>query len=551
MVFVHRLAIALAIGSAAPACFAQTPPSPEASDSAQARATLSGVRVLGVIAHPERGISEAAVQAVADAALLRQAGGSLPARLSFEQIEAVAADITRAYRQAGFLVTTAVVPPQDIEAGGVLDIQVVEGRLGRVRVEGSERYNARALAGPMQSLVGQPVQLDRLQQAMRQVRDLPGVSVSPVLAPGAAPGETDIILVAEDSGRPYAVRIGASNYGTDSTGRYRLEAGITAYSPLGAGDLFSASYAYGINPNDSWVGAANYNLPFAGSRGLTGVIGFTRSEIELSTGPFAALDINGPTTQGYAGLDWRLVETPGVVVQASGRLIHETSRLDGLGLRLSEHAFDVAEAGVAVRHEQPRSRGVNFAQLNVRKAFNDESGEQNFIYNAHDSHFWLARASASRLQGLTRNQRLSVRATAQFTDSALTPLEQFSIGGPGSVRAVPLSTALGDRGVQATAEYLVDAPGFSTRSSPFEGRSWGEVLTVQLFYDWGRVSPVAQNRRLGVLPVTFEGAGLGVELRAPGQQGLSIQLSAATPTGHTKSPDGDDMQLWASVGYTF
>jgi hemolysin activation/secretion protein len=544
----HRLAIALAICVAAPVCHAQTAPPAAAS---QAQASISSIRVLGVVPHPEAGISESSIQALADNALREQAAGAAPASLSFAQIQAIADQITQAYRLAGFLVAKAIVPPQQIDAGGTLTIQVVEGRLGQVRVQGSNRYRTSTLAAPMQPLVGQPVQLKSLEQAVLQARALPGVSISPVLAPGANPGETDVILVAQDSGRPYAVRLGASNQGTDTSGRYRLEAGVTLYSPMGVGDLLSASYAYGLNPNDSWVGAAAYSLPFDSARGVTGVVGFSRSELEITTGPFAALELNGPTTQGYTGLDWKFIDRPGLQAQLSGRYIHETARLDGLGQRLSDHTFDVVEAGLAVRHEQAGSRAINFAQLTLRKAVKDGSAEQNLIYNAHDSYFWLARVALSRLQAFTPDQRVSLRANAQFTGSALTPLEQFSIGGPNSVRAAPLSAALGDRGVQGTFEYQIDAPGFAKAASPFAGRSWGEVLTVQAFYDWGRVSPVSQNRRLGVLPITYEGAGVGMELRLPYQQGLQLNLSAAKRTGRTRSPDGDEVQVWAAVGFTF
>lgn len=550
----HRLAVAAALCLAMP--FAAVAQSPDADRGAvpddAARVTIAAVRVTGVADHPEAGITAASIQRVADAALREQAGeAAAPAALTFAQLEQIAARITQAYRLAGFVVATAILPPQQIGPDQVLTVQVVEGRIGQIRVQGSGRYHASALAAPMQGLAGQPLQSRTLQQALLYARELPGVSVSSVLTPGENPGETDVVIVAEDSARPYAVRLGASNHGTETTGRYRLETGLTLYSPLGVGDLLSANYAYALDPNDSWIGALSYSLPFAGTPGMSGILGFTRSEIELGSGPFASLDISGPTTLGYAGVDWKFINRADLQMQASGRYIHETSRLDGLGFRLSEHTFDVVEAGLAVRQDLPRSRGINFAQLSVRKAFNDESAPENLIYSAHDSHFWIGRLSLSRLQGITPSQRVLVRGNSQFTDDALPPLEQFSIGGPTSVRAVPLSAALGDRGVQATFEYQIDAPGFAARPSPFQGRTWSEVLTFHAFYDWGRVSPVEQNRRIGVLPITYEGAGLGLELRLPYQQGLQFNLSAATPTGRTPSPDGDDIQIWAGLGFNF
>ena len=555
---IERLALALALAMAAQAAPAASPEPeaapptvPDAPAPAARTAELRAVQVTGVGHHPAEGITPESIQALADRAMRDASGGALPARFTFAQLEQVAARLTQAYRDAGFLVAQAVLPAQTVGPDQVLVIEVVEGRLGTIHVQGSQRYRDDVLAASTLGLIGQPLRRQQLDSAMLYARDLPGVSVTSVLRPGRNPGETDIVLVAEDIGRPWTASIGLSNHGTETTGRYRAEAGITAHNALGAGDVFSASVGYGLDPADSWQGALSFSLPSSRVTGLSGIVGLSRSEMELNTGPFALLEIHGPTTLGYAGADWKFLNRADLQLQASARWIHEESRLDGLGTTLSRHKFDVLETGLTLRHTDRRLRGLNVLQLSLRKSVNDESDPENWLYPAHDSHFWLARLSAARLQVLPANQRLYLRGSAQFTDSALVPMEQFSIGGPQSVRAFPLSGALGDRGVQATLEYQVDAPGFAASPSPFEGRNWGDVLSFNLFYDWGRVSPTSANRSLGVQPVTFEGAGAGFTLRLPGQPGMQLEVSAATPTGSTKPHDGDDVRAWARFGMSF
>lgn len=58
----------------------------------------------------------------------KRLGSALPAPLTFDQIQAIADRVTQAYRLAGFIVATAIVPPQVIEAGGTLTLQVVGHR---------------------------------------------------------------------------------------------------------------------------------------------------------------------------------------------------------------------------------------------------------------------------------------------------------------------------------------------------------------------------------------------------------------------------------------
>lgn len=544
--------LAAALTAALPLHAASTPQGASAPASATAtpRLELRGIRVSGVGDHGTAGVTPERVQAWADAAL-RELGGPPPVQADLALLHRIAARVTEGYREAGFLVAVAYVPPQAIGTDGVVRIEVIEGTIGRVLVQGSQRYRDSQLAASSVGLIGRPAHQRELERALLYARDLPGVRLTPLLQPGLHTGETDIVLVAEDDARPYGVRVGVSNHGTDSTGRYRAEAAISAYNALGAGDTLSASVGYGIDPSDSWQAAVALNLPASRRPGLSAVFGLSRSELELNTGPFAALEIHGPTTLGYAGVDWAFVQSPALLARASARWIHEQSRLDGLGMELSRHTFDVIESGLSLRHTDRRLRGINVLQASVRKSINDESPAFNWLYPAHDSHFLVGRLSLARLQALPGQQRVLLRGSAQFTGDALVPMEQFSVGGPDSVRAFALSSGLGDRGVQATFEYQLDAPGFADRASPFDGHTWRDLLTVSAFYDWGRTSPAADGRRRGVLPTTLEGAGVGIGLRLPSQPDLRLDLTAARPTGGTRSIDDDGVQVWARLGMTF
>jgi hemolysin activation/secretion protein len=524
----------------------------QAADPSPAVATVqvTRVQVEGVGEHPDSGINPAGIEALANQAL-RALGPDQPLALSLAQIEQITARITQAYRDAGFLVSVVYIPPQQIGDSQTLTLKVMEGRVGRVLVQGSQRYREDQLTASSLGLIGRPLRRNELDRALLYARDLPGVSVTSVLQPGQNPGETDIVLLATDNARPYEITAGLSNHGTDSTGKYRAELGISAFNALGAGDVLAASIGYGLDPADSWQAALSLSVPSAQVQGLSAIAGVSRSEMELNTGPLAALEITGPTTMFYAGSDWKFIQRANLQVQASARWIHEDSKLEGLGFLLSRHTFDVLDAGLSLRHTDHRWRGMNLAQVSLRKSVNDESSPMNWLYTSHAPYFWVARASVARLQALPHDQRLLLRGCAQFTDDALTPMEQFSVGGPTSVRAYPLSTALGDRGVQASFEYQLSAPGFANKPSPFNGRRWGDLLDVNLFYDWGRTSPTPDNRRLGALPITLEGAGLGLGLRLPWQPELRLDVSAAKPTGSYRGSDGRSTQYWARISTTF
>ncbi|WP_065868126.1 MULTISPECIES: ShlB/FhaC/HecB family hemolysin secretion/activation protein [Stenotrophomonas] len=537
-------ALALVLAQAAPATAA------EPASAAVATVQVAKVSVEGVGEHPASSISRDSIEAVANQAL-HEISPTLPAALSFPQIEQITARVTQAYRDAGFLVSVAYIPPQQIGDSQTLTLKVIEGRVGRVLVQGSQRYRDDQLNASSLGLIGRPLRQAELERALLYARDLPGVSVTSVLQPGQNEGETDIVLVAKDSAHPYEITAGLNNYGTDSTGKYRAEVAVSAFNALGAGDVLAASLGYGLDPADSWQAALSLSVPSAQVDGLSAIAGISRSEMEINSGPFAAMRLTGPTTLFYAGGDWKFIQRNDLQVQASARWIHEESELEGLGMLLSRHSFDVLDAGISLRHTDRRWRGMNLAQVSLRKSVNDESSPFNWLYTAHAPYFWVARTSVARLQALPGNQRLLLRSSAQFTEDALTPLEQFSVGGPTSVRAYPLSNALGDRGVQATFEYQVSAPGFADTPSPFDGRRWGDLVDINLFYDWGRTSPAPDNRRLGVLPITLEGAGVGLGLRLPWKPELRLEMSAAKPTGSYSGSDQRSTQYWARISSTF
>lgn len=509
---------------------------------------VRGFRVLDVTPRPEAGIDPASMQEVADRAFAALADGQPVAVLRFEQLQAVADAVTRSYREAGFIVSQAYLPQQTLGEDGIIEIRVLEGRVGQITVQGASRYRAGTVSAALRPLQAQPLRKQEVDAALLYARDLPGVSVQAVLKPGENAGETDVVLIASESARPYVISLGGNNYGTEQTGRYRAEAGITWNSPLGLGDVFAANYVYALSPRQSQMGALSYGLPLSAVPGLGAVVGASRSELEVRNGVFASLGLKGPTSLVYAGADWKFVNRELLQVQGSARFLRERSELSALGMQLSRQEFDVAELGVSLRRTDLDWRGVDLLQVSVRQALEDRSAPGDMITPNRDSHFTVARLSYTRMQFLTRSQRLYLKLNGQYTDDTLTPMEQFAVGGPDSVRAYPVSDTLGDRGYYAALEYHVDAPGFGDAVSPFDGRPWRELLELDVFADHARVFAVSGR----TAPATFDAAGVGLTFRLPQYANFEWRISAALPTGNRTATDGrDDARLYTRFGFTF
>ncbi|MCD9027881.1 ShlB/FhaC/HecB family hemolysin secretion/activation protein [Luteimonas sp. BDR2-5] len=534
----------------------EAPVVPAVRDRAAAPVTeveVRGFRIRGVGEHPERGITPVKMQALLDARFAELAGGADRVTLDFDQLADAAQPVTMAYRDAGYVVSAAYLPAQTIGEDGIVEIAVLEGRLGRVIVEGNQRVRASAIAAPARRLAGRTLHRDEMDGALLSMRDIPGVTTSVVLQPGQATGETDLLVTATEEARPYSISIGASNHGTELTGRYRAQLGLAWRNALGIGDTISAGYARGYDPDQSDFAALAWNVPVIAVDGLSVTAAYSRSEMEVNRGPFAALRLTGPTSVAQIGADWRFVNRPTLQMQGGLRYVRERSRLEVLdGFSLSDQAFDVVDLGYTLRHIDRGTRGVNLVQANLRHAVDDRSAPgEDSVTPARTSDFTLLRVSLARMQYLTPSQRLFARVYGQYTDDVLVPMEQIALGGPDSIRALPVSDALGDRGYQATLEYQVDAPGFGDVASPFGGRPWRDLLQFEVFADHGRVtaSPGSLSPAEGR---TYNGAGLGLVFRLPHLHNLELRLAGAVPVGgRSEASDGDDFRAWARFGMTF
>lgn len=527
------------------------PPVKDRHAEAGQKIAVRGFRVTGVADHGKLGVTPESIQALADARFRKMAGEDGQAELGFDEMQSVADEIVERYRTAGFIVSNAFLPAQTIGDDKIVTIEVLEGQIGKIIVKGNRRYRPGVISASAEKLRGKPLQKGDVDTALMYAHDLPGVTVSSTFQPGENTGDTDLVMVANEAKRPYKFTLGANNYGTELTGRYRLEAGLEWDNPFRLGDMFKASVDYALDPNDNIYGSLIYQAPIVRVPGLSVVAGASRNELQINSGTFAALDVKGPTTLYYGGLDWKFINRDGLESVATLHVSREQSRLDSLGMRLSDQKFTVAELGYQLLHTDRRFHGVNILQAGLRQSLSDDSAEPDLVSPAHASKFLVARLAYTRMQFLTKSQRLDFKLVGQYSRDALVPLEQLALGGPDSVRAYPIADALRDRGYYASLEYHTYAPGFGDVASPFYGRPWRELLEFQVFVDYAKGFAAGANRGPGSKGIEYSGAGAGLIFRLPRFKHFEFHLDGAVPLGSVKSSDGKDFHIYSKFSFTF
>jgi hemolysin activation/secretion protein len=428
---------------------------------------------------------------------------------------------------------------------------VLEGKIGKIIVKGTKRYRPSVISAAAEKLRGKPLQKSDVTTALLYAGDLPGVTVASTFQPGEHTGDTDLVMIATEAKRPVKFMLGANNYGTDLTGRYRAQAGVEWANPLGIGDVFNLNVDYALDPSDNIYGAATYRAPASTVPGLTAIVGVSRNELQINTGTFAALDVKGPSSLYYGGMDWKFINRDDLQEVSTLHIIREESRLDSLGFHLSDEKFLLAEMTYGLLHTDRRFNGVDILQFGLRKSIRDDSLEPDLVSPLHSRSFLVGKVSYTRLQFLTKSQRLYLKFVGQYTNDALVPLEQLAIGGPDSVRAYPIADALTDRGYYTSLEYHVDAPGFGDKVSPFYGRPWRELLEFQLFVDYAKGFSVGANRDTSPDSVTLSGAGAGLIFRLPRFHHFEFHLNGAVPLGSRDASDKKGYHIYSRFSFTF
>src|SRR5581483_2970845 len=195
-----------------------------AADTGGPRFTVYGFEFTGNTVFPE-------------ARLRRVVERYVDLELNLFELNSAADAVTRFYRRQGYPVARAIIPAQRV-TDGVVHIEVVEGRIGKVRFDGNRRYSDATLRARMATLTsGRVVTLDELERALLLLNDLPGLTARATLEPGTEFGATDVVVKVEE--KPVDVALQLSNTGRREVGTIRLDAGASLDNPLGFGDQIS------------------------------------------------------------------------------------------------------------------------------------------------------------------------------------------------------------------------------------------------------------------------------------------------------------------------
>lgn len=452
-------------------------------------------------------------------------------QISLADVYGIAERLTVKYRNDGYILTQVVVPAQTIQ-GGVARLQVVEGFVDDISIEGEPRSGVEKIRKYAQKVrASQPLNAKVLERYLLLINDIPGISARSILQPSKkTPGAADLIFVVEDD--LYQGNIQADNRGSRFLGPLQVLFGNRFNS------LFKRNEAIGLQvvtaPEDhekrelDYVGASYAEIvnDEGGVAKVEGSLAITNPGHGLT-----AFDITGRSEILTASYTHPVIRTRATNLDLTGQFdVIDISRTDNTATPV-EDRLRVFRAGSDFEFAD-RLLGVNSVSAQVSKGVNTFGAGDNGVVGKSralgESDFTKATAELSRLQHVANHLELFVSATGQIASDHLLSSEEFGVGGVSYGSAYDSSEIVGDEGIAGRIELRLSNPVPVDYISSYQ--FYG-------FYDGGRVwDPDATAANLRKETITSAGVGARVDI-TPTFFG-SVEL--AFPLNHDVQSEGDN-----------
>jgi len=428
-----------------------------------------------------RGLDLSGNTVFSDDALTAAVATYLGQPLDPADLEKIRRALTSVYVDAGYVSSGARLPEQEIQDGR-LRVEISEGTLAEVQIQGASRYRTSVLRARILRAAGTPVRVGDLEAALRVLSQDPRLGrLDARLEPGPRPG-TSILRVVLDELHPGNLRFSFDSYETPSVGEFAGHADVAHQNPLGLGDHLSAAVTVA---EGRYRAGGRYSIPIHPS-GTELTFDGRYSHAEIVDPLLDSLDIRSETVSYAVGVVQTLYRTPRDWIDAGVSLDRRRSKSTIFG-DFPFPFFDGSDNGrselTVLRADTGWTRRLRSSALALRAIFSwgldafgatvhHDSGAPDGIFFTWIGQLrFLHRFEASGIE-------LGLRGDVQLADRPILPLEQFAIGGPGSVRGYLTNQLAGDQG--ASAGLDVQLPLVRTDT----GRT---LLSVIPFADFGRI----------------------------------------------------------------
>lgn len=400
----------------------------------------------------------------------------------FGDVERALEALEAAYHERGFNVVQVALPEQELNQG-VVRLQVVETRIGKVRIEGNHFFDNANIRASLPGLrEGETPNIGRVSSSLKLANENPAKKTTLQLQAADKDDEIDALLKVVDE-KPWRIDASLDNTGNKSTGDHRLTVQYQNANLMDRDQVLSLQYTTTVEkPNQMSVYGIGYHAPLY-ALGDSLDLFASYSDVDSGTVSVGLLDLLVSGKGTVAGIRYnhnllRVGDYESKLIYGFDYKAYQDSVLQQgvqLGNDVTVHPLSLGYAGTWTMPQGVADFNIS-ALHNIPGGDRGGSADFNAVRTGASASYNMLRMAANYSRALPDDWQMRLAFSGQYTHDMLVPGEQFGAGGASSVRGFDEREIANDSGRTTNAELYT--PNLCS------GATQCRALT---FYDTGHV----------------------------------------------------------------
>lgn len=470
-------------------------------------------------------------------------------KITLGELNKIVDNVTAYYRNQGYILTRAVLPPQRINSG-VVKIRIVEGFVSDVQLRGDVGSAGGVLSSYAEKIKSsKPLNAKTLEHYLLLMEDLPGVEARAVLQPSPTAAGASQIIVNIKRKTLEGSSVSVDNRGTRFIGPVQATAILTGNNLLGLDDQTSLRVINTpFNPEElKYVGVRHEEQ--VGSQGtkVSFSADFSKTHPGFNLDPF---DIEGTNSNVGVGVIHPLIRS------------RQTNWFVNSDFNVGRNTLSVFNSDPTLNFVQYQDNtrvlkvgssydfvdstdAVNRLDGSASKGFNWDAGNGGLAHsrNNGNSSFWKFNANATRIQPIVGAWAAFASIDGQYAADALYSSEEYTLGGKNFGSAYDPAELTGDSGLAGRLELQYNGALETKYLATYQAYGFYDIGEV-----WNRNIIAASEAKTASLASAGLGARLNFNDSISGSAELSFPLTRKVAAS---GEDGDSPRFFFNLQYRY
>lgn len=376
---------------------------------------------------------------------------------NFETIQHAVESLEAIYRNKGFAMVQVTLPQQTLKQG-VVKLQIVEPRMGKVTVTGNQFHDEANIRRSLPTIKEDELINTRdISTSLKLANENPTKKDEVQFQTAKEAGVVDANIKVTDS-KPWNAAIGIDNTGDSGSGRNRITVALQHANIAGLDHVLSMQYTTSIsNPSDARIFGLGYHIPLYS---LGDSLDFYASYSSVDSGVVnignIGLGVSGNGTVYGTRYNHNFLKIGNYDSSLSAGLDYKKlqNNVDFEGIPIIGNNISVHPISLTYAGNYADSQTMFNFSLSALHNISGGSSTSEFesVRNGANPNYNLLRFGGNLVYALPKDWRIHLAINGQATGTALIAGEQFGVGGATSLRGFLERELINDKGVSTNLE---------------------------------------------------------------------------------------------------